>query len=288
MASKQYLRDGVQTLATASWDDASGTPTGVGFENGAILVIPRGGQLINGGCDQTGATTGVESFDVLPEFVGFLGDDSHPLKFDADGTAESAVNVVSRFRYWASSGSCRYDSVNGCHFLQVGTKDGGGGQFMGVGGTFKHVDLEAGSASFTDQCSCTAGGTWSIMGGTLKLDEHASNTFNIIEITGGANQHEIARGGTTLTIKNGRTAVDIKNGSITNLNVDNGTLVLRSHNATGPTLTAKSGTIDFTGLRAPITLTSAVLGPVRFIGYKRSLVTLTNPQYRGGGPIGLN
>jgi len=288
MPSKQYLSDNKTTLATASWEDAGGTPTGVGFENAAILVVPRGNQLINGGCDQTGATTGVESFDVLPAFTGQLGDDTHPLKFDADGTAESLTNITSRFRYWASAGSCRYDSVNGCHILQVGTRQGGGGQFLGVGGTFKHLHMEAGSANFTDQVACTASGTWRVNGGKLFLDQHPSNTFNIVLIKGGADTHEIRRGGTTLSVYAGRTIVDVKNSTVTNLNVEGGELVLRSHNATGPTLVAESGILNFTELRAPITLTGAVLGPVRFVGYNRNMVTLTSPQFTGGGPIGLN
>lgn len=283
----QFFKDNLQTLAAASWENADGT-AGAGFENAATLVVPRGGQLINQGCDQTGSTTGVEYFKVKPAFTGQLGDATHPLRFDADGTAESLTNLTSLFQYWASAGSCQYDSVNGCHILQVGTRAGGGGNFFGVGGTFKHLHLEAGAATFTDQTSCTASGTWRVNGGTLFLDTHASNTFNIIKITGGENAHEIHRSGTTLSITGGQTIVDIKNGSVTNVNVENGTLVLRSHNATGPTLVAESGTIDFTELRAPITLTGAILGPVRFIGYNRNMVTLSSPQFVGGGPIGLN
>ena len=285
--AEEFLKDNMTSLAAGSWETASGG-AGTGFANAATLTVPRGTQTISSDCDQTGATTGVEHFDVKPEFSGHLGIDGSPLTFDTDGTSENLTTVVSRFRYWASGGTCRYDSVNGCHILQVGTKAGGGGQFMGVGGTFKHLQMEKGSASFTDAVSCTASGTWRINGGKLFLDKHASNTFNIINIKGGDNTHEIRRGGTTLSIYAGQTIVDVKDGTVTNLNVENGTLILRSHNATGPTLVAESGAIDFTSLRAPITLASAVLGPVRFIGYNRNMVTLTTPIFTGGGPIGLN
>jgi hypothetical protein len=286
MPVPQYLKDNVLTLVTASWENADGT-AGAGFENAGTLTIPRGNQTIDNGCDQTGSTTGLESFDVYPDFSGSLGPGT-ALKFDVDGTAESAANVVSRFRYWASSGNCRYDSANGCHFLQVGTFRGGGGAMNCVGGTFKHLHMEKGSTFFTDAASCTSGGTFSIYGGKLTLDVHASNTFNIIDVFDGANEHTLRRGGTTLSAYGGTTVVDIKNSTVTNLNVKGGTISLRSHNATGPTLVAEAGVIDFTQLRGNITFSAPVLGPVRLVGYNRNRITFSSPVFRGGGPIGMN
>lgn len=285
--AKEYLARNATSLAATSWYLADGTTPGSGFSGAATLIIDQGGQAIVDDCDQSGSTTGIESLDIMPDFTGKCGDDTHPFKFDADGTSESLANVVSRVKYWAGTGWLYYHSANGCHILQIKT----GGKANLVGGGFKHVHLDDGSAQFTDQTTCTASGTWYINGGTLTLEKHASNTFNVININGGGSSstpHGIYRGGTTLAINNGRALLDVKNGTVSNINMTNGYLQLLSHNATGPTLNAQGGTIDFSKLARPITLSSPVLGRVTFVGFNRSMVTLSSPQYVGGGPIGIN
>lgn len=286
----EYLADNANSLATINWLLADGT-AGAGFAAGggaATLRIASGKQAITQDCDQTGATNGVESFDVLPDFTGDCGDSTHPFKFEVDGTSESLANAVSRLRYWAGGGKMWFhSSTNGCHILQVNS----GGEINLVGGGYKHLHLDKGTVNFTDQTTCTASGTWYVGGGTMTLEKHASNTFNVVHVLGGGSSsfpHKFLRGGTTLNIKGGQSVLNVKNGSVTNLNIDDGYLSLLSHNATGPALTALGGTIDVSSLSRPITLSNPVLGRVTFIGFNRNMVTLSSPVYIGGGPIGLN
>lgn len=282
--AKEFFAPNAQTLNVASWLLQDGS-AGLGFPAGAgaaTLVFSQGSQLVNQNTDQSGNTSGVESIEVWQGWSGDLGDASNHFKFDCDGTAESAVNRTSRFDYCAGGGLLYYNSNNGCHFFM----SGGGGTAYLTGGTFKHVHCDSGRVEVGSSSSCTSGGTWDLMGGSVLLDQHASNTFNIVNVDLG--DHDIRRGGTTLSVNGGTTRLDIKGGSVTNLNLEGGQLQLVSHNSTGGTLVARGGILDFTLLTRPITFTSAVLGRCTFVGYKKSLVTFTTPVIRGQGPIGYN
>jgi len=278
----EYLADNAVSLAAASWLLVNGS-AGTGFANGATLRIDRGTQTIDQDTNQSASD--VESLDVLPGFSGNLGTGSSPVRFGASGTAESATNVTSRFRYWAGGGSCYYDSGTLCDFLQVDT----GGFINLIAGDYKHLHLDNGRAYFNSTATCGASGVWQVGGGQLLLDQHASDLFVTMNVTGSGSQpHELKRGGATLNLRGGTTILDVKNGSVTTLEITGGTLTLKSHNATGSALTALGGVLDFSQISRPITFTNAVLGRVRLVGYDKSLVTFTTPSIVGRGPIGLN
>lgn len=283
---QNFLADNARDFNSPNWLVAAGT-VGAGFNGDGVLgpqlTVARGSQLVNNNMDQSAAGPNPEYFDVLDRWTGDLGDVSNPLKFGCDGTAESAVNQISRFRHWGK-GNCIYNADTGCHFLEIG----GSVNFNLIGGDVKHVRMDGGYLNMAQAATAGAAGTWDFMRGCVgsRIDTHATDLLVTVNVRAG--KHEWLRGAATINVYGGETTVDLSNTSITTLNIEEGLFRIRSHNATGPALTAKGGVLDFSELTRPITFTNAILGRVLFVGYKKSLVTFTTPTYTGQGPIGMN
>lgn len=267
-----YFSETATDFAAANWSDATG------FAAAAQLVVYKGVQSIQAGLSQTGSS--IEYLDVLEGFTGIIGGASGALSCDVDGTAESATTTVSRLRYWAGGGAMYFTAGGGntlAHFVQINT----GGRFYGVSGIMKNMQLERGTANFSENVSATSG-VWQNHGGALTIDYAAAKEIPTLIQTGGSTY--LGRNAAVVILSGGTMTIDCKAlAPTTSITQYGGTLrILNS--GTIPLLTAYAGLLDLSGLARPLTITTAAVAGATSLTVRRSrYVTVGTSQPIGAG-----
>jgi hypothetical protein len=234
---------------------------------------------------------------------------SGSLAFQTRNSLFSQTTQLPRVRYEASGGSLYYTAENAsandeCHYLQVN-----GGGFLYVTGTcsVRRLELQAGRVFVSQNVGSTANYRWVFTGGVGTIDvvnSGGTNDIHALTITGG--QHLLKRGiqGTTvtaggrtegLTVAGGNVTVDAGSRNLSAVTVTGGQLVVL--NAGNPdtgtptagitNLLALGGTIDFSRLQRPMTVTLVEDAPSCVI-IPSKLLTITTRNAIGRGADGLN
>lgn len=258
-------------FAAANWSDTTG------FANGAQLLVYKGAQVINAGLNQS--ATSIEYLDIMEGFTGIIGGATGALQCDADGTAESATTTVSRIRYWAGGGAFYYSAAGGntlAHFVQINT----GGRFYGVTGIMKNMQLERGTAQFSENVAATSG-VWQNLGGALQVDYAAASAIPTFIQTGG--NTAMFRNCTTINLSGGSLTIDCKALAITTINHYGGTLRLLNC-GTITTYNGYAGLLDLSGLARTVTMTTAAVAGATSLTVRRSRrLTVGTSQPIGAG-----
>lgn len=283
----EVLAENATTLAAASWYTVSGSG-GSGFAADATLIINRGAQSIQAGLVPTTATTGGASYlDILPTSANVIGGTGGSLKYDFC-KSDTAATPISRVRNWAGGGALYLEPTgttatpnSQCNYLEMGY----GSSTYVTGGAIKNAVLEGGAYfELAAAATAAASGVWTFTNGRSLINYHASNEPPTVNVTGG--NHIFRRPPSALTISGGTLTLEVLDLDCTSITMNGGTIIWKSHNATGPTLTAVAGVLDFSQIDRPVTFTGAILGPgLRII--PNPLVTFTSPVRRGSGPQGL-
>jgi hypothetical protein len=304
--SNEVLNTGATSLASGNWKTLAGA-AGSGFVDDAELIIQNGTQAITSDITWTALTNGIKNLDISSGFSGNVAGTSGSLAFQTRNSLFSQTTQLPRVRYEASGGSLYYTAENAsandeCHYLQVN-----GGGFLYVTGTcsVRRLELQAGRVFVSQNVGSTANYRWVFTGGVGTIDvvnSGGTNDIHALTITGG--QHLLKRGiqGTTvtagsrtegLTVAGGNVTVDAGSRNLSAVTVTGGQLVvLNAGNPDVPTagvtnLLALGGTIDFSRLQRPLTVTLVEDAPSCVI-IPSKLLTITTRNAIGRGADGLN
>jgi hypothetical protein len=304
--ANEVLNTGATSLASGNWKTLAGA-AGSGFVDDAELIIQNGTQAITSDITWTALTNGIKNLDISSGFSGNVAGTSGSLAFQTRNSLFSQTTQLPRVRYEASGGSLYYTAENAsandeCHYLQVN-----GGGFLYVTGTcsVRRLELQAGRVFVSQNVGSTANYRWVFTGGVGTIDvvnSGGTNDIHALTITGG--QHLLKRGiqGTTvtagsrtegLTVAGGNVTVDAGSRNLSAVTVTGGQLVvLNAGNPDVPTagvtnLLALGGTIDFSRLQRPLTVTLVEDAPSCVI-IPSKLLTITTRNAIGRGADGLN
>ena len=274
-----YLNEGATSLAAANWSDA------IGFANAAQLVINKpGAQSIQTSLDQSALGTGIEYLDIFAPFSGTIGGTGGSLRCDADGTAYSAANQLSRVR--VESGTLYYSATGGstlAHIVQVG----GSGNLYVTGGIVNNFQAYGGRYNISDQVTFGASGEVNLDGGTGIIETHASDLIDAVVVTAGS--HTLKRGTIASTgvvrVKGGVLNLDIGTAASPIIYVEGGRLNWISAAAPGTgNLFLLSGILDVSKCNAPVSISGYTDGPAcQVIGYPNQKFTLGGTRVPKGG-----
>jgi hypothetical protein len=304
--ANEVLNTGATSLASGNWKTLAGA-AGSGVVDDAELIIQNGTQAITSDITWTALTNGIKNLDISSGFSGNVAGTSGSLAFQTRNSLFSQTTQLPRVRYEASGGSLYYTAENAsandeCHYLQVN-----GGGFLYVTGTcsVRRLELQAGRVFVSQNVGSTANYRWVFTGGVGTIDvvnSGGTNDIHALTITGG--QHLLKRGiqGTTvtagsrtegLTVAGGNVTVDAGSRNLSAVTVTGGQLVvLNAGNPDVPTagvtnLLALGGTIDFSRLQRPLTVTLVEDAPSCVI-IPSKLLTITTRNPIGRGADGLN
>jgi len=304
--ANEVLNTGATSLASGNWKTLAGA-AGSGIVDDAELIIQNGTQAITSDITWTSLTNGIKNLDISSGFSGNVAGTSGSLAFQTRNSLFSQTTQLPRVRYEASGGSLYYTAENAsandeCHYLQVN-----GGGFLYVTGTcsVRRLELQAGRVFVSQNVGSTANYRWVFTGGVGTIDvvnSGGTNDIHALTITGG--QHLLKRGiqGTTvtagsrtegLTVAGGNVTVDAGSRNLSAVTVTGGQLVvLNAGNPDVPTagvtnLLALGGTIDFSRLQRPLTVTLVEDAPSCVI-IPSKLLTITTRNAIGRGADGLN
>ena len=303
----EILNTGSTSLASGNFKTLAGA-AGSGFVDDAELLIQSGTQAITSDITWTSLTNGVKFLDISPGFAGNIaGGTAGSLAFQTRNSLFSQVTQLPRVRYEASGGTMYYTAENASandevHYLQV---NGGGALYVTGTCNVRRMELNAGRLIINQNVGSVANYRWVFTGGTSTIDivnSGGTNDIHALTITGG--QHLLKRGiqGTTVTagsrteglsVIGGAVTIDAGSRNVSALTVAGGSVtVLNAGNPDTPTagitnLLALGGTIDFSRLQRPMTITlvedasSCTIIPSKYL-----TITTRNPI--GPGADGLN
>ncbi len=291
-----YLTAGSASMLSAAWSDASGFST-----DSATLFVQSGTQNVVTLPTSTYTSAGSQGFqnvDILPGFSGTIGNASiGSLAMEAKTSIYNPSTQVPRFRYWASGGSCYYTpqgagtATDTCDIIQIAN---GGAMVVTGTGTVKRVDQEGGRSIIYGTIDSVATYRWVFTGGSSTINS-GSNKIHSITYSGG--QHLLQRGiqGSTiagtgfvegLNIAGGSVTIDCVADTISELRVYGGTVTVLN---CGPiaAISAYGGTLDFSKLQRPVTVTLLEDSPgCRIIPSKLLTITAYSGATNGRQPIG--
>lgn len=273
--AEAYLNENATSLAAANWSD------GVGFQNGAQLVIAESTVSIQTALDQSGLVTGIEYLDILggnPVIGGSAG----PLKFDADGTAESAASLVSRLRYHTDGGALYYQAAGGNNLAHY-VIHSGRGRLYGLGGTWKHFHC-SGQADLNDTTVSTAGSLWYFSSGASVRIQDNATAITDLTCVGTPLSLYLERGATALDFAGSEWTLDTTRASTTIKHRAGTMRILKSGTITD--LYCLGGLIDFSGLQRSMTVTTLWHTSAATIKL-HPLLTITNRRRLGAGSPGM-
>lgn len=302
----ETLNTGSTSLAAANWRTLAGA-AGAGFVDDAELIIQNGTQAITNDITWTALTNGIKYLDISAGFAGTIGGSSGSLAFQTRNSLFNQVTQLPRVRYEASGGSLYYTPENASvndevHYLQV---NGAGALYVTGTASVRRLELQAGRVYVSQNVGSIANYRWVFTGGTSTIDvvnSGGTNNIHALTVTGG--QHLLKRGiqGTTvtaggrtegLTVTGGNVTVDAGAQNLSAVTVTGGQLVvLNAGNPDVPTagitnLLALGGTVDFSRLQRPMTITLVEDAPsCVIIPSKLLTITTRNPISRGAD--GLN
>ncbi len=290
-----FLTPGQTSLAAGSWSD------GVGYDSGTpTLYVQSGSQTITGGlAPASGSYAALYNFDVLPGFSGNIGGQAGSFSIETANAAFSQTAQLPRVRWFAGGGSLYYSPqgadagiTNECHYLQINT--GGSANITGTG-VVRRLELEAGRLFVANTIGGVTAYRWVFSGGSSTIDGVTGSTkLFSLTVTGGV--HTIKKGfqGGTITANGVKEGLIVAGGSVTldafgetvsNIQMVGGTLrVLNCGDIT--CITGSSGTLDFSQLQRPVTVTLLEDMPSLTV-IPSPLLTITARNPVGTGAEGL-
>ena len=258
-----YLNENATSAAAANWSDTTG------FADGAELVLSTGTVGVTSDVDQSGLTTGVESFEIQATYNADAAVAGTPFIFDADNSADAFVKHGGprRFYYDASGGS------GVCNFYY----HTGVGQSYIEGGTLTNLYVVRGSFNANASTVITNA---TIYGGTAVIENNATG-FTACTVKGGIVTSK--RDG-TYTVEGGTLILDIPDASPTvSVTVkQGGRLIVRQANAIATLY--NDGAVDIAQARRPVTLGASNHEQGPFARLVRGSLnhTITEPDYIAG------
>lgn len=287
-----FLNAGATSLAAANWSDATG------IVNSATLYVQSGTQTVTGGLTPS-MTEGVINFDILSGFSGTIGSSAGSLAMETRTASLSQADQLPRVRYWASGGGFSYTpqgsggAANGCFFYQIAGS--GFGNITGTG-TVTRFEAESGRAYIAPTIDSVDTYRWVITGGAVTIDGIAgSNEIHSLTIAGGqvilkrgivggvVAENSVSEG---LNIYGGQVTIDAYGETIAKSTIA-GTANVRVLNCGTITyLAAFGGTLDFSALQRPLTITTLTAAPGATV-IPSPLLTITNYYPIGSGAEGL-
>ena len=291
-----FLNAGATSLAAANWSDAtgynSGTPT---------LYVQTGTQTITGGlAPGSGTYAALYNFDVLSGFSGTIGSSAGAFAIETANAAFNQATQLPRVRYWASGGGFTYSPqgadagiTNECHYYQIA-----GSGFGNINGTgiVRRLEAESGRAYVAPTIDSVSTYRWTITGGAVTIDGSVGSTkIHSLTIAGG--QVILKRGiqgGTVaensvsegLNVYGGQVTIDAYGETIAKSTIA-GTANVRVLNCGTITyLGIFGGTLDFSALQRPLTITTLAAAPGSTV-IPSPLLTITNYYPIGSGAEGL-
>jgi len=292
LPSPAYLVSGATSFAASAsnWSDSTG------FQAQAQLFIQSGTQTITGGLSPS-LVTGVTNFDVMPGFSGNIGGAAGSLAVETDTASYSATTQVPRIRYNASGGTFYYTPQGAggasdvADYFQV---NGSGSAFLTGTGTVKRIEAQSGRLYVAPTIGSVATYRWVLAGGTTTIDGVVGSTrIHSITVSGG--QHLLKKGvqGSTLAstgfveglnVCNGSLVIDCYGELISDLRIYGGYVTVVNC-GTIAAVSGYSGTLDFSKLQRPLTLTLLEDAPGLTIIPSKLLTITRNPI--GTGANGL-
>lgn len=258
-----YLNENATSAAAANWSDTTG------FADGAELVLSAGTVDVVSDVDQSGLTTGVESFEIQATYNANAGAAGTPFVFDADNSADAFVKHGGprRFYYDAGGGS------SNCNFYY----HTGVGQSYLEGGTIDNVHSVRGSFNANASTVITNA---TFYGGTAVIENNATG-FTSCVVKGGIVTSK--RDG-TYVVEGGTLILDIPDASPT-LDVtvkQGGRVIVRQANALATLV--NDGSVDIASAKRPVTLgaTDHEQGPYARLVRGSLNHTITEPTYVAG------
>ena len=287
-----FLNAGATSLAAANWSDATG------IVNSATLYVQSGTQTVTGGLTPS-MTEGVINFDILSGFSGTIGSSAGSLAMETRTASLSQLTQIPRVRYWASGGGFSYTpqgsggAANGCFYYQIAGS--GFGNITGTG-TVTRFEAESGRAYVAPTIDSVDTYRWVITGGAVTIDGIVgSNEIHSLTIAGGqvllkrgivggvVAENSVSEG---LNVYGGQVTIDAYGETIAKSTIA-GTANVRVLNCGTITyLGIFGGTLDFSALQRPLTITTLAAAPGSTV-IPSPLLTITNYYPIGSGAEGL-
>jgi hypothetical protein len=297
--SAAFLNAGATSLAASNWSDYSaGPPVTGGFEDSAELYVQAGTQTITGGLSPS-LTNGIQNFDVLSGFSGNIGGAAGSLAVETRSSLINYSTQIPRMRYYASGGSFYYTPQGAgaasdvCDYFQV---DGSGSAYLTGTGTVKRLEVAGGRVYLAPSIGSVATFRWVLSGGTATIDGVLGST-KIHSITVAGGQHLLKKGiqGSTLVstgfveglnVCGGAVTIDAYSETISDLRLYGGTVQVVNCGAIA-VVSGYSGTLDFSKLQRPVTVTLLEDAPNLTVIPSRLLtITTYSAATNGRQPIG--
>jgi len=290
-----FLSAGATSLAAANWSDATGYDSGT-----PTLFVQTGTQTITGGlAPSSGSYAALYNFDVLPGFSGVIGGSAGSFSIETANAAFSQVTQLPRVRYFASGGAFYYSPqgadagiTNECHYYQIA---GSGSGYLNGTGIVRRVECESGRLYIAPTIGGVTGYRWTLAGGTTTIDG-ASGSTKLFSVTVTGGQHLFKKGiqggsitSTSVTeglnVYGGQVTIDAFGETVSDLVVAGGSVTIVNC-GTIAHVGAFSGTLDFSKLQRPLTITLLDDAPGCTIIPSR-LLTITTRNPIGTGADGL-
>jgi hypothetical protein len=295
LPSAAYLVSGATSfVASASnWTDSTG------FQAQAQLFIQSGTQTITGGLT-TSLVTGITNLDILPGFSGNIGGAAGSLAVETDTASYAPASQVPRIRYNASGGTLYYTpqssgaAADVADYFQV---NGSGSAFLTGTGTVKRVEVQSGRLYVAPTIGSVATYRWVLAGGTTTIDGTSTGSTKIHAITVVGGQHLLKKGiqGSTLgsttfveglNVCGGSLVIDAYGETISDLRIYGGYVTVVNC-GTIAVCSGYSGTLDFSKLQRPLTITLLEDAPgLTVIPSKLLTITTYSGATNGRQPIG--
>lgn len=255
-----FLNAGVTSLIAGSWSD------GIGIVNGADLYVQSGTQTITGGLT-TNLSEGIQSLDILSGWSGNIGGANGSLAAETKSALLNYSTQIPRIRYYASGGTFYYTPQSGgaatdaCDYYQIA---GSGSGYVTGTGTIKRLESAGGRLYVGTGITSVATFRWVLSGGTVTIDGIVGTTkVHGLTIAGG--QHLLKRGvqGSTmvstgfvegLNVCGGAVTIDAYAETISDLRMYGGYVTVVNC-GTIAAISGYSGTLDFSKLQRPLTVT---------------------------------
>jgi hypothetical protein len=294
MADSYLIAGATSFAASASnWTDTNG----INAAN-ATCFIQSGTQTITGGL-AVSISTGINNLDILPGFSGTIGGSAGSLAVETDLASFNASTQVSRIRYNAAGGLMNYSpqgaggAANSAGFVQII-----GGGFMSITGTgtIRRIECQSGRLLVGAAIDSIATYRWVVSGGSATIDG----------ISGSTKVHALTMSGGQLILKRGiQGSTMVSTGFVEGLNVCGGQLTIDAYGETisdlriygGYTtilnagtiavISGYAGTLDFSRLQRPLTVTLLEDGPgLKVIPSKLLTITTYSGVTNGRQSIG--
>lgn len=286
-----FLNAGATSLAAANWSDS------IGFADSAELYIQSGTQTVTGGLT-TSLTNGIQNLDILSGWSGNIGGANGSLAVETRSSLLNQATQIPRVRYYASGGTFYYTPQGGgaasdvCDYYQIA---GSGSGYLTGTGTIKRLESNGGRLYIGTAIGSVANFRWVFANGTVTVDGVSGSTkIHALTIAGG--QHLLKKGiqGTSITATGFTEGLNVCGGSVTidayaetfsDIRIYGGYVQIVNA-GTCAVVSGYSGTLDFSKLQRPLTLTLLEDAPGLTVIPSR-LLTITTRNPIGPGANGL-